>query len=279
MHHCGDAVNFSHALQAIEGCDTLPPFTHFYTKPWSSVPLELPSKMVTRYDVIDTSNVMDHVGLLNLLLAVSPLLSARRDSVLYTESLLQGAEESENLLQTLLHSTVTMSSLLFGVVPVGHILGTMTDSTHVERLIDVSARSVKGRQRQYRMRIPWKYAAQGDSLVPNIESVPHRLGIDPHELASFFMQTYLSLFQSENISTQMRDMKRRLTHPLAGDLGFYSRLTLVALVASAQRNITTDWRKCINALVQLIEDDRSLIVGSNSLQELYMYLHLSGLWH
>ncbi|KAI4850540.1 hypothetical protein E4T44_02685 [Aureobasidium sp. EXF-8845] len=279
MHHCGDAVNLSHALQAIEGSATLPPFTHFYTKPWSSVPLELPSEMVTRYDVVDTSNVMDHVGLLNLLLAVVPLLSARRDSVLYTESLLQGAEESEDLLETLLHSNVTTSSLLFGVVPVGHILGTMTDSTHVERLIDVSARSVKGRHRQYHMRIPWKYAAQGDSLVLNIESAPYRLGMDPHELASFFMQSYLSLFQSENISTQMRDMKRRLTHPLAGDLGFYSRLSLVTLVASAQRNISTDWRKCINALVELIEDDRSLIVGSNSLQELYMYLHLSGLWH
>ncbi len=74
-----------------------------------------PSDMVTVYDVIDTSNVMDHVGLLNLLCAVVPLLSGRRNSVLYTESRLQGAEVSGKLLETLLHSNVTMSSLLFGI--------------------------------------------------------------------------------------------------------------------------------------------------------------------
>jgi hypothetical protein len=97
MHHCGDAVNFSYCLQAVQGFATLPPSTHFYTKPWSSIPLELPLETVTQHNIIDTSNVMDHVGLLNLLTATVPLLSGRRDSVLYTESLPQGAEESEDL--------------------------------------------------------------------------------------------------------------------------------------------------------------------------------------
>jgi hypothetical protein len=77
----------------------------------------------------------------------------------------------------------------------------------------------------------------------------------------------------------MQVIERKLTLPLAGDLGYYTRVSLVALVASAKRNILTDWRTCVNALVQLIENDRSLIVGSNSLQELYMHLHLSGLYH
>ncbi|KAI4736111.1 hypothetical protein E4T50_13378 [Aureobasidium sp. EXF-12298] len=278
MHHCGDAVNFSHALQAIQGSSILPPFTHFYTKPWSCIPLEIPSNMVTRYDVIDTSNVMDHVGLLNLLFATAPLVSTKPGSVLYTESLLQGSEQSEKLLETLLHADVTVLSLIYGIAPIGCLLGTMTDSTHVEQLTDMYGPSAVGRQKQHRMRIPWKRAAQGDSLVPTSESAPHRLSVDPHELASFFTQTYLTLFESENINTQMRVMKRKLTQPLVGDLGFYSRLTLVTLVASAKRNISTDWNKCTSALVQLIEDDRSLIVGSNSLQELYMHLHLFGLY-
>ena len=278
-YHCGDAVNLSHALQAIRGSATLPSFTYLYTKPWSAVPLELPSDMITNYDVIDTSNVMDHVGLLNLLSATAPLLSGRRDAVLYTESLLQGAEESEKLLETLLHSSVTMSSLLFGITPVGYLLGTMTDSTHHEQLLDMSTHLTQGIQKQYRMRIPWKRAAQGDGSVPSVQSLPYRLEMDPHELASLFMHTYLAMFRErENMSTVMQMTERKQIRPLVGDLGFHTRLSLVALLASARRNISTDWLVCVTALVRRIAEDKVLMVGPSSLQELYMHLHLSGLW-
>jgi hypothetical protein len=172
-----------------------------------------------------------------------------------------------------------MASLLFGLAPVGYLLGIMTDSAHVERLLDMYTRSEENRQKQYRMRIPWKRAVQGDSLVPIPESTSHRVHMDPHELASFFMQTYLSMFrEAEDISILVQVTKRKLVKPLAGDLGFYSRLSLVALVASTKRNISTDWHTCVGALVQMIENDQSLMVGSNSLQELYMHLHLSGLY-
>lgn len=280
MHHCGDAINFSHALQAIEGSGTLPSFTYFYSKPWSAVPLELPLDMVVKYDIIDTSNVMDHVGLLNLLIAVVPLLSTKHNSVLYTENLLQSATEPEKGLETLLHANVTMSSLLFGVAPVGYLLGTMTDTTHVEQQIALCTSSEKGRQKQYRMRILWRRPLQGDSMLPDIDSVSYRLEMDPHELASFFMHTYLAMFrEAEDISIRAEVTLRKMTQPLAGDLGFYTRLSFVALLTSARRTISTDWRTCISTLVEMIEEDRSLFVGSNSLQELYMQLHLSGLWY
>jgi hypothetical protein len=120
---------------------------------------------------------------------------------------------------------------------------------------------------------------QGDNLVSAVGSLPHRLHMDPYELASLFMQTYLSMFREvEDIGLMVQVMERNRTHPLAGDLGFYSRLSLVALIASAKSNISTDWRQCITALVQMIRSDRVLVIGSNSLQELYMHLHLSGLW-
>ncbi|KAG9751191.1 hypothetical protein KCU73_g6395, partial [Aureobasidium melanogenum] len=280
MHHCGDAVNFSHALQGIDGSSILPSFTYFYSKPWSAVPLELPSDIVTDYDIIDTSNVMDHVGLLNLLIAVVPLLSTKHDSVLYTENLLQSAKDSEDVLKTLLHSNVTMSSLLFHVAPVGYLLGTTTDSTHAEQQIAICTSSEKGRQKQYRMRISWRRPLQGDSMVSDSNSVPYRLEMDPHELASFFMHTYLAMFrEAEDISIRMEVMMRKVTQPLAGDLGFYSRLSFVTLLTSAKRTISTNWRACISTLVEMIENDRSLFIGSNSLQELYMQLHLSGLWY
>lgn len=280
MHHCGDALNFSHALQAIQGSATVPPSTYFYTKPWSSVPLKLPSHLVTQYDVIDTSNVMDHVGLLNLLSSIVPLLSDKSGSVVYTESLVQSSEQPEKVLETLLHSDVTVLSLILSVVPVGYLLGVMTDSTHTEQLAATYARSDTSPQHQHRMRIPWKRAAQADSTASGRLTSSHRLRVDPEELASFFMHTYLAMFrEAEEIKTVSQVIRRKLTCPLAGDIGFYSRLSLVTLIASAKRNVSTDWNKCVDALVQMIENDPSLIIGSNSLQELYMHLHLSELYH
>lgn len=40
------------------------------------------------FNVIDTSNLLDHVGGLNLLVAASPLLNGDPSSTLYTESLI-----------------------------------------------------------------------------------------------------------------------------------------------------------------------------------------------
>ncbi|TIA45510.1 hypothetical protein D6C79_05640 [Aureobasidium pullulans] len=282
MHHCGEAINFAHALQAIKGSDTLSPLTRHYVKPWSAVPLSLPSTLFTAYHVIDTSNVIDHVGILSLLPAIVPLLSEVCGSVLYTESLLQGAEESQNFLSTVLHSDVTMSSLVFGVAPVGYLLGTMTDSTHIEHLLEMSL--VKGRQKQYRMRLPWRRAAQGDLEVLKLMhgsggSASYRLNMDPHELAAYFMQVYLAMFrESEDISIKLEVLKRMMTTPLINDLGFCSRLSLVALLATAKRTIFTDWKVCIGELVSMIENNRSLMISSNSLQELYLHLHASDLW-
>lgn len=94
------------------------------------------------------------------------------------------------------------------------------------------------------------------------------------------MHTYLAMFREAEDTEIVRQVTRRqLTCPLAGDIGFYSRLSLVTLIASAKRNVSTDWNKCVDALLQMIENDPSLTIGSNSLQELYMHLHLSGLYH
>ncbi|KAG9528552.1 hypothetical protein KCU93_g4320, partial [Aureobasidium melanogenum] len=277
MNHCGDAVNFSYALRSIQGCTTIPSYTYFYNKPYSAVPLDPPSSVVTSYDVIDTSNVMDHIGLLALLPAVVPLLSERPGSVLYTDNLVQGSEKSERLLETLLHSNVTMSSLLLGVAPTGYLLGSMTDSTLVEQFHDMVPSS---NQKQYRVRVSWQRAAQGDSMVPTVKSASYHLNMDPRELASYFMQTYLAMFrETEDLSIWSEVLTRKKTRPLAGDVDYYSRLTLVTLIASAKRIISTDWQECVGALVQMMKDDTSLCWGSKRLQELYMHLHLSGLWH
>ncbi|KAH9894494.1 hypothetical protein F4778DRAFT_277511 [Xylariomycetidae sp. FL2044] len=283
--HCGEAVNFSHALQLAGGQPTLPLGKHSFVKPWSAERLELVNPPGSNFDIIDTSNIIDHIGILNVMPAVVPLLCKSPGAVMYTESLLQAATQPQKVLQTLLHGDVTTASLIFGIAPVGHLLGTTTDPHHVDQILNKIVPRDSGRQRQFRNRVPWRRAFDGDqkaslALMNNPgNSRPQLVYIAPKQLALWFFNTYLDMFKrSEDLSIRMETIMRRLTNPLVGDLTFYSRLTLVGLLALATHTVSTDWETCVATLVAMIETDRTLIVSSNSLQELYVHLHTSGLW-
>ena len=57
---------------------------------------QLPGCPPCSFHAIDTSNIMDYVGLYNLLLAVQPAL--RRGAILQTESIIGLADSREGLL-------------------------------------------------------------------------------------------------------------------------------------------------------------------------------------
>lgn len=86
------------------------------------------------FDVIDTSNLADHVGIIHMLPATVPLLSCNFLSVLYIETLLLASEDPSNSLSTMLCSDVSTMSLLLGLSPIGHLLGVTTEFTGFEAL-------------------------------------------------------------------------------------------------------------------------------------------------
>ncbi|THZ83132.1 hypothetical protein D6C84_05200 [Aureobasidium pullulans] len=197
MCHTGEAINFAHALQDLRGSPTLPADTHRYTKPWCATQLLLEPTLTSQFDIIDTSNIIDYHGILNVLPAVTPLLKHAPCSILYLESLLQPAEKHESTLETLLHANVTTISLLLGVTPMGHILDTTTDSFESEEIFDRVCPPTTGYLAQLRLRIPFRSAFHGDrELLRDGPCKPFPLlRINPQELASFFKQAYLSMFR------------------------------------------------------------------------------------
>ena len=66
--------------------------------------------------------------------------------------------------------------------------------------------------------------------------------------------------------------------PPAVDLRHYNRMTFVGLLFLARNRVSTDWSPFIMYLLDMIQADKSLLVGSNSLQELFVLLHLFGLF-
>ncbi|KAJ5751507.1 uncharacterized protein N7511_008472 [Penicillium nucicola] len=109
---CGDALRLCYGLQiSLNSVSPIPKIVRTYTSPWSSTELVLldPAWPTERkqFDIIDTSTLIDHVGMLNVLPAVVPLLSRRVASVLFTNSFLRAAEDMTAALPALLCSDVT----------------------------------------------------------------------------------------------------------------------------------------------------------------------------
>lgn len=290
--HCGEAIRLCHELQSRGTYSQITErFTRLYVAPWTSKLLALDGLEETSlpivFDVIDTSNLVDHVGPLNVLPAVVPLLSRKASSVLYTESLLQASEETASALTSMLCSDVTTMSLMIGVTPVGHVLGVTTDFVGTETLLLTIAHETAGRQRQYRMRVPWKVPQFGDmhlsSSVNGGSNPCYQVKFDPVQLADYFFAIYHKMFAYEDISAMMSGMGtasvlRQATSPLAADLRYYTRLNLAILLRLAKRTVITNWQKCMECFIDKVTNDDQLMVGTNSLQELYLHLHLFGLW-
>ena len=76
------------------------------------------------FDVIETSNLMDHLGLINILVHCTPLLAKTQHSVLYTE-ILAGSTHTNPLviLDSLLMGDAVLVTTLLGVAPM-QLLGT-----------------------------------------------------------------------------------------------------------------------------------------------------------
>ncbi|KAL8630861.1 hypothetical protein Q9189_003446 [Teloschistes chrysophthalmus] len=80
------------------------------------------------------------------------------------------------------------------------------------------------------------------------------------------------------MSTLFSRMQRMATKQYATDLQKYTRAAIVAFMRLVKMRVLTDWDRMMNKFLSLVENDRSLLIGSNSYQEMYMHLALSGAW-
>lgn len=82
----------------------------------------------------------------------------------------------------------------------------------------------------------------------SLETSTERIGVDSEELAAFFFDLYQTMFAFEDLSKMMSLTQRQFHTPLAGDLRFYVRLTLVALLNLVKSRILTDWGTCVDVV-------------------------------
>lgn len=289
---CGEALALSHDLQLAITLDQEAGYNaRTYVKPWSACPLLLDghvklnaSRDLPRdpFNVIDTSNLGDHVGFINILSATAPLLRRDASSVLYTESLLMVSEDISASLATVLGSDIATFSLLIGLAPSGLLTGVTLDAVSNETALFRFIQGEMNGQKQYRMRVSWKYPQFSDASVVGVlgrsTGSDLQVNFEAKELADYLFDIYKTMFAHEDTSKLMAKFARVKDAQYLVDLQRYTRAGMAALLRLVRATVQVDWEQTMQLLNNHLETDRSLLVGSNSLQELYVHLHVLGVW-
>jgi len=138
----GDALALCHTLQHkhTRGGSSQ---SNWYRDQYHLDPLILDSEDYTArgnapllFNVIDTSNLMDHLGAINILVAASPLLDNSLSATLYTEALVKKEEDLKLLVDRILCGHFPTISILFGLVPIEYWTNSSAVSSVEEHMLD-----------------------------------------------------------------------------------------------------------------------------------------------
>ncbi|KAI2471065.1 hypothetical protein F4781DRAFT_141606 [Annulohypoxylon bovei var. microspora] len=268
-----DALSFCHALQVVSTSDNMP--TNLFRRQFDVTAVEFDPTVYTkansapkRFDVIDTSNLADHLGTLNLLVATAPLLKITASSTLWIETLLKTEKTRKRQFDTLLRGHAPTVSLLLGLTPVDFWTNATSVSCVDELMMNRIANS--DQKQQSHSRSAWKL----DRYFSQHPGGYGTLNVEPHALATTIFQLYTKMFESEDPT------KYSVKKGLQGDAySHFHRGSFAALIKQVQSNTSTNWPSFWEELLRMIDQDDQNKVALRNLyrQELSAQLHLQGL--
>ncbi|KAK7043352.1 MYND-type domain-containing protein [Favolaschia claudopus] len=181
---CADAVFATRALQKLASkAKGNVPIKQWQTGTITLDKTEYQAAPLT-FDVVDTSNLDDDLGLLNVVTIALPLLKSSANSVLYTESLLAHSNSDGETPKDFVHrfhADLAVMSIVFGICPVDFATGYSTRG-NVHELITYKALHQQG---QYHQLTVWKHLVCGS------------LTIRPQQLGTFLYDLYHAYFENE----------------------------------------------------------------------------------
>ncbi|KAG6811935.1 hypothetical protein H0H92_005164 [Tricholoma furcatifolium] len=259
----GDALAFSKALYIYSSTGST--ISGFYASAWEATQLSLNNQEYSgrqrnrapvKFHVIDTSNLADHLGLVNVLVTCLPLLHDHPTATLFTNTLLAPSEVGGGFEHRACANIATLS-LVLGIVPVSYVSGFSTQTNTHETLAfgDLSI----PRQET----ISWKHAP--------VAAMSQSLQIPAQALGNILYGIYLEMFLDENLSRIFSlKQKKGFVH--------YTRASFAVLLAVVKRRVDSDWKQAFGYLVSLIEADKILLTSLNHYQDLCCQLHIHGVY-
>ncbi len=275
----GDALSFCHALQHQQITQGESP-AHLYRDPFHSEPLVLNTSeytvtgsALTTFNVIDTSNLLDHLGALNLLVASSPLLGEELAATLYTEILVKRENTLKAMSDELLCGHFPTISILLGLFPVEYWTNATAISTVDEAMFDIVCRKMEGSKQsdgQMYCRFAWKRAPS--KWFPSAQQTSLPLNFNDLDLANILFRVYKKMFQHENMRLLFSDISLQRLKKMACPR--YHRGSLAAFLALVKRRVSADWNVVMDIFLVLVGTDSSILMSRNYIQELFLHLHI-----
>lgn len=211
------------------------------------------------FNVIHTSNLEDHIGLLNVLVASIPLLSPEASSVLYTESLLFLGRDATKEFTEHLHVDLSVMGLLVGLSPVDYLCGFTTRcNTHELMIYSAMKKAVP----QVHQVTTWKAPTSGDTIASRNTSNILTPVFDGHQLGTLLYDIYQSLFEQETARTFWDNNQANLPKAFsASNMAHYSREAFVLLLNLIRQRIRPSedvWTSVMDRFLSLQVAARSI---------------------
>ena len=269
-----EAIAFCHVLrhQRLHGGSRS---ANWYRNNWGYGRLELDATCYgprgnapTAFHVIDTSNLTDHLGILNVLAAAGPLLVNRLAATIRTEVFIPPETTASESAKALLSGDLPTVALLLGLKPV-HFWTDATASWHVNDSIELDSSHAEALVRSMsRQIILW-----GPTETTRVQWIAP-------SLAEFVFKMYHTMFQDENLhillgllNTGSEGMLARKLHTYE----MYSRASLAVILLHIKNSGVVEWRPFIKGFLDMVIQDRTLMLGGHSYQSFLVYIQMLGL--
>ncbi|KAJ6624929.1 hypothetical protein B0H10DRAFT_2004878 [Mycena sp. CBHHK59/15] len=263
----GDALALCHTLSNFRSTSVTT--ADLYVTQWKGARLVLDGsgygdglRAPTTFNVIDTSNIADHVGLMNVLISAVPLIAQDLTSVLYTEVRFPKGQDRPQDFIRLLCADVPTIGLLLGVFPAGYVARFTSNSQLHEMMLDES----------YRERVAWRMSYHADSLINDMYPKPSFS--DPLALAKIFLSTYCEMFRAEWGDFEEMMSRSEISQSIID----YDRGTFCTFLGLVKSRVETDWTSVMDKFFELLHADSKFIWGLNKYQELCCQLYLRGIY-
>ena len=270
----GDAIFLCRALVHHVGTGKMPP--GLTVALWNTAPLTLDGGdygrsggAPTSFNVIETSNLMDHIGLLNVLIAALPLLSHIPSATLFTEALLYTGEDATKNLNARFCADVSTMSLLLDLAPINY-LSNFNTRLNTDK---IPSTEFDSGFKRYHERITWKRPTTGDPMITpqshHLVRIP--VSFEPHNLGNLLFDIYLKMFASDDTKSRLLNLRETLQ-----EIVHYVRETFAIFLAIVKRRVNVDWDSTMATFFYRLDTDTTLMMGMINYQDLCTHLHLTG---
>ena len=241
------------------------------------------------FNVIETSNLVDHIGLFNILVSVIPLMSPSPSSVLYTESLLLRGVDATKEFKELLYADIGTMGLLLDLSPIDYLSGFSTRS-NIHELIMHQPLGKNQKQDlrstglgQYHQVHTWKRPSSCDSVLALRSGRSQRPSVfEPSQLGTLLFDIYQAMFTQEDALNFAAQNQQNILRAIASsNLIHYMRESFVLFLKLVRERLQIpngEWLEAMGRMFELESTDTTMSMNTVNRNDFYAHLHRQGVY-